>query len=339
MRSATPDPVTVPAAAFAAATAALIGRPLGDQPLAVAVSGGPDSLALLLLAHAAFGDRVRVVTVDHGLRDASGMEATLVADRAAQLGLPHTTLRWAGPYPTANLQAAARGARYALMCDWCAARGIRWLATAHHRDDAAETLLLRLARGAGVGGLSGIRPRRGLSEDVTVLRPLLGAAKAELVAIVVAAGWIAADDPTNRATRFDRTQARALLAATPWLDPARLAASAAHLTDVEAALAWATDAAWRSRVVVAALKLTIDAADLPHDLARRLVRRAVATLAPGRDCRGDAVERLMLALAERRRATLQGIAFTPIDHCGTLLWHARRAPPRRRPAPDATGSD
>ncbi len=314
---------------FAAAVAALIGRPLGEaEPFAVAVSGGPDSLALLLLAHAAFGARVRVLTVDHRLRPGSAAEAAMVAGYATTLGVPQATLVWDAPVAS-NLQASARTARYSLMADWCAAQDVAWLATAHHRDDAAETLLLRLARGSGSAGLAGIRPWRVLTPGVTLLRPLLVTGKADLAGIVAAAGWTAVDDPANRADRFDRTHARALLAATPWLDPARLAASAAALADAEAALAWTADAAWRGRAEVAAGRITLDAADLPHELVRRLAGRAVATLA-GRTPRGSAVERLLATLAAGRPGTLAGVAARPVDHHGTARWVFRPAP-RRKP--------
>ena len=319
------------AARFAAAVIALLGRPLRRaEPFAVAVSGGPDSLALLRLAHAAFGDRVRALTVDHGLRTAAADEATAVAGYAASLGVAHATLRWAGPYPAANRQAAARNARYALLRDWCAAHGVAWLATAHHRDDAAETLLLRLARGSGTRGLSGIRPRRDLGDGVTLLRPLLAWSKADLGGVAAAAGWIAADDPSNRDPRFDRTRVRALLGRTPWLDPARLAASAAHLADADAALAWAADLAWRSRAEVKGNTVTVDAAGLPHDLARRLLVRAVTTLAPTAVCRGDGIERLLRHLAIGRGGTLAGVAIRPVARHGTLLWQFRPAPLRRK---------
>lgn len=318
-------------AALATAVAALIGRPLADEPFAVAVSGGPDSLALLRLAHAAFGDRVRALTVDHRLRPEAADEADTVAADAAALGVPHATLRWAGPHPTANRQAAARDARYALLRDWCAANGVAWLATAHHRDDAAETLLLRLARGSGPGGLSGIRPRRDLGHGVTLLRPLLAWRRADLAAVVAAAGWAAADDPSNRDPRFDRTQARTLLATTAWLDPARLAASAAHLADAEAALAWAADLAWASRVETGDGTVVADAAGLPHDLARRLLVRAVTTLAPAAVFRGDGVERVLRHLAAGTGGTLAGVVVRAVTRHGTPLWQFRAAPPRRKP--------
>jgi len=322
---------SAPVHAFAAAVAGLIGRPLGDERFAVAVSGGPDSLALLSLACAAFGTQVVALTVDHGLRPAAAAEAAAVADHAAGLGVTHVILRWDGPKPTANLQAAARAARYRLLTAWCAANGVRWLATAHHRDDQAETLLLRLARGAAVGGLSGIRRVRDLGHGVTLLRPLLDAAKADLAAVVAAAGWTAVDDPANRAVRFDRTHARALLATRPWLDPARLAASADALAAAEAALAWTAERAWAGRVMVTERAVTVDAAGLPDELTRRLLVRAVTLLAPSAVLRGEAVTRLMGRLAAGSGATVAGVAVRPVSVGPTTVWRFTAAPPRRKP--------
>jgi tRNA(Ile)-lysidine synthase len=311
---------------LAAEVAALIGRPLrAVEAIAVAVSGGPDSLALLLLAHRAFGDRVHAVTVDHGLRPEAVDEAALVAEYAASLGVSHRTLRWDGPYPAANLQAAARTARYRLMGGYCTDLGIGWLATAHHQGDQAETLLLRLARGSGSGGLSGIRTRRPLLPGVDLLRPLLGASKADLAAVVVVADWHAVDDPSNRAPRFDRTRARATLAANPWLAPARLAASAAHLGEIEAALVWTADIAWRGRVAATGAGIVIDAAGLPRALARRLLLRAVVTLVPGSAPRGPSIDRLLDRLNAGKEATLAGVAARGRGG----LWHIKVAVPRR----------
>lgn len=324
-----------PASSFTAALAtASDERVTEHDTLAVAVSGGADSLALLWLAHEAYGSRVHVLTVDHGLRPGSASDAEHVAQYAAQLNLPHATLTWTGSKPTTNIQAAAREARYILMADWCAAHGVRWLLTAHHADDQAETLLLRLARGSGSAGLAGIRRRRDLGNGVTLLRPLLDWRRRELAEVVAAAGWTAVDDPANRATRFDRTQARALLAATPWLRPERLAAAAAHLVDAEAALAWTAELAWLSRSAVAALTITLDAGGLPAELQRRLLVRVIATLAPGARPGGPSIERWRQRLAASRRATLAGIvgdgaAVSRGLTAAAAVWRFVLAPPRR----------
>ena len=316
-------------ASFVRALDLLLGRPLAlAESFAVAVSGGPDSLALLALAHAALGDRVHAVTVDHQLRPTSGDDVLHAAAAAAALGVPHVTLVWTGAKSLANLQATARAARYALMRDWCATNAIAWLATAHHADDAAETLLLRLARGSGAAGLGGIRPRRDLGSGVTVLRPLLGFRKDQLASVVTEYGWTAADDAANRSAAFDRTRARALLAEIPWLEPGRLAASAAYLADAEAALAWTADLAWISRCDADSDLVSVDAAGLPHDIARRLVVRAVAALASDTTPRGDGVERLLAALAAGGVATLAGVVARS-DAGDRQRWHFSRAAPRR----------
>jgi tRNA(Ile)-lysidine synthase len=307
---------------------ALIGRPLGDdEPLAVAVSGGADSLALLLLARDAYGPRVRALTVDHGLRSDSRDEAAGVAALCAGLGVAHATLRWEGAKPAANVQAAAREARYGLMADWCRGEGVAWLATAHHADDQAETLLMRLARGAGLGGLAGVRSRRDLG-GVTLLRPLLAARRRELAAVVAAAGLPAVDDPANRDDRYDRTRARRLLAADDWLDAERVAASAAHLADAEAALDWAAELAWRSRASVAMDRIELDAAGLPRELQRRLVRQAIAQLAGPAVLKGPDVDRLLDRLAAAGSGTLAGVRAQ-----GGTIWRFLPAPPRRSGAP------
>lgn len=312
------------ASAFAASVAALIGRPLApDEPFAVAVSGGPDSLALLLLAHAAFGARVRVLTLDHGLRAASAAEARHVAAICADLGVPHATLRWDEPKPAAGLQAAAREARYRLMAGWCAANGVRWLAAAHHADDVAETLLMRLARGSGLSGLAAMRPVRPLMAGVMLLRPLLDMRRADLARL--AAPLRPVDDPSNRDPRFDRTKARDLLRDHAWLAGGRVAASASHLRSVEEALAWTAEQAWRGRAVVGETGIGLDAAGLPGELVRRLVLRALAALAPAAVPRGEEVDRLIAALSANRPATLAGVHARPDGS----LWRFSLAPPRR----------
>ena len=318
MAAAVPD--------LSAALTAAMGAPIAaDARVAVAVSGGPDSLAMLWLAAAAFPGRITALTVDHALRDGSAVEAAGVAVRCAGLGVPHATLMRAGPRPDSNLQAVARQARYDLMGDWCAAHGVGVLMTAHHLDDQAETLLLRLARGSGVGGLAGVRAVRNLCPGVVLVRPLLGVRRADLAAIVAAAGWVAVDDPANRDPRHDRTAARAVLATTPWLSAPRLAAAAAHLGDAEAALDWAAERAWAGGAVVTAAGVEMDVAGLPDELVRRLVVRALAQLAPDVVPDGGRVAGLVRRLAAGQVATLAGVRAR-----GGAIWRFNRADPRRK---------
>ena len=306
------------AAGFAAALAAL---GVAGEPFAVAVSGGPDSLALLLLARAAHPGQFSALTVDHGLRAEAAAEAAMLADVCTGLGVPHATLRWEGAKPIANIQAEARTARYALMGEWCAAHGVPWLLTGHHADDQAETLLMRLARGSGSAGLAAIRSARPLRPAVTILRPLLAVRRDDLRAVVDAAGLEPVDDPANRSPAYDRTAARALLAATPWLDADRLAAAAANLADAEAALAWAADLAWESRVRTLDEMLEVDATGLPRELRRRLAARALETL--GATPPGPEIDRMLARLDTGGTATLAGIQGR-----GGPMWTFRRVSKR-----------
>ena len=307
------------------AVAGLIGRPLRpNERVAVAVSGGPDSLALLLLAQRAFGSRTVALTVDHALRAGSAAEAAMVGRVCGGLGVEYATLRWDGPKPSANIQAEARQARYRLMADWCAANGVAWLLTGHHADDQAETLLMRLARGSGTGGLAGIRAARELVGGVTLLRPLLGERRETLAAVVADAGLTPVDDPANRNPRHDRTAARALLAATPWLEVERLAAGAAHLAEAEIALDWTAGLAWESRAEVATDQLALDAVGLPAELRRRLVLRAFSYLGEAPD--GPRIDRLVERLAGGGTATLGSVQGR-----GGAKWTFSRVVPRGKP--------
>jgi tRNA(Ile)-lysidine synthase len=326
--NAPPDPRLSPALAdFAGAVAAARGQPLAaDTKLAVAVSGGGDSLALLLLAARSFPGRVMALTVDHGLRAAALAEAAAVAVHCANLAVPHATLHWEGAKPRGNIQAAARAARYRLMADWCAANGAALLLTAHHADDQAETLLMRLQRGSAAAGLAGIRAARPLAPGVTLLRPLLGVRRAELAALVAAAGWTPVDDPSNADRRFDRTAARALLAQLPALDVMRLAGTAAALAQADDALEWAAARAWAGAAETTGDSVRLDVAGLPEELVRRLVVRAIAMLNPAAQPHGPALATLQARLAGGGTATLAGITVR-----GGKYWVFSRAPPRRKP--------
>lgn len=322
-------PLALPAALvarFRRDCEALAGPP---ARLGLAVSGGPDSLALLLLASAAFPDAVEAATVDHGLRAASADEAAMVAALCARLGCPHATLKVAVAPGGAGLQGEARRARYAALRDWCTERALPFLATAHQQDDQAETILMRLQRGAGLAGLSAIRPVRAEGPGLTLLRPLLGWTRAELGAIVAEAGLVAAEDPSNRDARFDRVAMRAFLAETPAFQPARLARSAAALREADEALDWMADRIAEALIRAEGGEWRIDPTGLPRALRRRLLARAVAAireangLAPLGSGGGD-VEGLLAALEAGGSGTRAGV----MAQAGKV-WRLRLAPPRR----------
>jgi tRNA(Ile)-lysidine synthase len=305
---------------------ALAGPP---ARLGVAVSGGPDSIALLLLACAAFPGAVEASTVDHGLRAASAEEAVMVAAICAQLGCPHATLKVAVARGGAGLQGEARRARYAALREWCAERTLPFLATAHHQDDQAETILMRLQRGAGLAGLSAIRPIRAEGPGLILLRPLLGWTRAELGAIVAEAGLIAVEDPSNRDHRFDRVAMRAFLAETPAFQPARLARSAAALREADEALDWMADRLAEARILAQDGAWRIDPTDLPRALRRRLLARAIAAIRAENGLvplgsGGCDVEGLLATLEAGGSGTRADVMAR-----GGRVWRLRLAPPRR----------
>lgn len=306
---------------FAAALDAL--APAGR--IGVAVSGGPDSLALLLLAQAVRPGAVAAATVDHGLRAEAADEAAMVAALCRTLGIPHTTLRVMVADDSDGVQAAARKTRYAALGGWATAEGIVFLATAHHADDQAETLLMRLARGAGLSGLAGIRRSRAFVEapGTTLIRPLLDWTKAELEELVAAAGIAAVRDPSNADPRYDRTRARTLLAGG-WPEAARVAASADHLAEAEEALAWTAHGLAEARIQPTEQGAIADASGLPRELRRRLLLSLFARIAPDAECRGDAVDRLLQALDAGKVATLAGFRCDPGPP-----WRVSRAAARR----------
>ncbi len=182
--------------------------------LAVAVSGGADSMALALLAHVWArhrGGAITALTVDHGLRRAAAGEARQVRTWLMGHGIAHQTLRWRGAKPDSGIQAAARQARYELLGEWCRRRGVLHLLTAHHRDDQAETLLLRLQQGSGVEGLAGMPAVRALP-GVRLLRPLLKQRRRDLSASLDHQGQAWLEDPSNQEERFARVRVRRDLA-------------------------------------------------------------------------------------------------------------------------------
>lgn len=321
--SLSPEPALV--ARFAADLDALS---LAGVKLGVAVSGGPDSLALLLLAAAARPGLVEAATVDHRLRPESAAEAETVAQLCGQMGIPHATLpiEWSKP-PSTNLQARARSERYRALGEWAIGRKLAAVATGHHLDDQAETLLMRLARGAGVGGLAGVRSRRPLVRNeqhtVALVRPLLDWSRAELGGVVASAGLTPVEDPANSDERHERTRARAFLAQDDWPEPARLAASAANLADAEEALQFVAASLFRDRHRDDGETLAVDANGLPRELKRRLL--LIALLNRGAPPpRGPELMRLMRVLERGGTATLGGVKVV-----GGARWRLSKAPARR----------
>jgi tRNA(Ile)-lysidine synthase len=276
----------------------------------------------LLLAHAARPGQIEAATVDHGLRPESAAEAEFVAGVCGALAVPHQTLKVI--VAEGNVQAQAREARYAALAGWLKARGLAVLATAHHADDQAETLLLRLNRGSGVAGLSGVRERgRAAGSGQTVIRPLLGWRRSELAEVVAAAGIEAVDDPSNADERFDRVRIRQALAEAAWLDPEALSDSARNLADADAALDWAAGREWLENVRREGLGLTYRPA-APRAIALRVLARIVRELG-GEEARGSSLARAFESLVAGRPASIGELVGRP----GPDGWSFTPAPRRR----------
>ena len=305
------------------------------EALGVALSGGGDSVALLVLLAdwaAPRGVRLRAVTVDHGLRPGSAAEAEDCARLCARLGVAHDLCRWQGWDGCGNLQDAARRARQALIADWAAEHGLGAVCLGHTRDDQAETVLMRLARGSGVDGLSGMAPER-VAHGVSWLRPLLSVSRAALRALLMARGIGWAEDPSNTDRRFARVRARAALAELGALGitARRLAETAARMASARSALSTCVVEAAGRLCRVEAGDVVIDAgglAALPEETRERLLAQALRWVG-----RRDYPPRR--AALRRAIGALQGAGCTTLHGCvlsrhGDVLrltreWQAVRA--------------
>jgi len=296
--------------------AGLLFQCLSDEPaLLVAVSGGPDSVALLALlaewARVPRRPRLHAATVDHGLRPESAAEAAGVADLCGRLGVPHVTLCWEGMKPATGLQAQARTARYALLAREAARLGGATLVTAHTLDDQAETLLMRLAHGSGPSGLTGMRART-VKEGVALARPLLAIPKARLVATAEARGLPFVRDPSNADERFERVRWRETmpLLAEQGLTAERLGRLTQRLARLDVAVARRAGDVFSSVTVAASgeglsLRFDVLAAE-PEEIVLRVIGLALDAVAPQGEsyARLERLEDCAEALIEGQRAGL-----------------------------------
>lgn len=334
-------------AAVADGEANALFRGLEDLPgLVLAVSGGPDSTALLVLA-ARWAKRLKrapklvAVTIDHGLRPEAAREAVMVKRLARQLGVPHRTLHWRGRKPRTGLQEAARYARYELLAQIATRARFAHILTAHTLDDQAETVLFRLARGSGLFGLTGMAhaaplPLNGVRE-IFLVRPLLHIPKARLIATLDAERIAYAEDPSNHDPRFTRARLRSLMPALAreGLDARGLARLAARLRRAELTIQVAVQAArsalaplpWPQHGPIAFA--TAAFAGLPAEVGLRLLGAAVAHTGDEGPVELAKLESLYEALRQARsrlRRTLAGALITLSSDYLTV----ERAPVRRR---------
>jgi tRNA(Ile)-lysidine synthase len=283
-------------------------------------------VALLVLAATARPAQVEAATVDHALRPESRAEAEMVAEVCGDLGVPHTilTAEWKHK-PQTGLQEKARIERYRLLEQWAKERGISVLLTAHHADDQAETMLMRLNRGSGVRGLAGMRAVRRLG-DIDLIRPLLSWRRFELERMCAEAGVQPARDPSNENESFERVRVRKALAAADWLDTEGIVRSTCNLADAELALEWAADREWKRSVEERGNTIIYSVGDAPVEMARRIVSRAIASLTTEGEpeLRGSEIGRLLGALEAGRTVTIRGVLCSGADE-----WRFTKAPARR----------
>ncbi|SDT43012.1 tRNA lysidine(34) synthetase TilS [Bradyrhizobium canariense] len=330
-----------------------------DVPaIVLAVSGGPDSIALMWLAarwrrNLARGPRLIAVTVDHGLRAEAAREARDVKRLARALDLPHRTVRWNGAKPKTGLPAAARAARYQLLAQAARTSGATHILTAHTRDDQAETLLMRMLRGSGIAGLAAMA-RQSERDGVLLARPFLHISKSQLVATLNRAKIGFADDPTNRDMNFTRPRLRALLPAlaAEGGDARNLARLASRLARANAAVEVLADGAERYLALrereasrpgfdagIAGFKVfDFEAfAAVPEEVRVRLLQRAIDRFGPEGPAELGKVEALLSALDRasatttggkrpKLKQTLAGALISLVD--GRI--RIEQAPPRRR---------
>lgn len=288
--------------------------PVGGGPVAVAISGGPDSTALLHIAdHWARrrGRSLLALTVDHRLRVEAAAEAAAVAAAAATLGHPHRTLTWRGEKPATGIQAAARTARLLLLTEACHAAGAEAMLLAHHRDDQVETVLHRIDRGTGPAGLAGMAPiswRHG----VRLVRPLLAVAKERLVATCRANGLTYFEDPSNSDPRFTRADLRRM----------RPALDATGLT---------VDRLTRLAVAMGAARQRMDE-EVRFWLSRHAEIFACGTCRLDRSALSDSRPVFVSAVLNAVLAVAGGPGYPPAAEAmsGLMAWLAKRSPDGRR---------
>lgn len=323
----------------------LFARWASEPALILAVSGGPDSVALMWLAarwrrSLKRGPVLTVVTVDHGLRVESAREAREVKRLAAALDLPHRTLRWTGDKPKTGLPAAARNTRYALLAKAARKVGAIHVMTAHTRDDQAETVLMRMARGSGLAGL-GAMSAETERDGIQIVRPLLQIPKSQLIATLDKAKLDYAVDPTNTDPGFTRPRLRALMPAlaTEGMDARNLQRLATRMARADAALELMADGAERF-LALSNSGRSPDAIDavafmgLAEEIRVRLLLRMINEVGLEGPAELGKAESLALAMQQAMATAGNGIllkqtlAGAVISLTGNRL-KIRPAPPRR----------
>lgn len=302
--------------------AALVGRDWQRLHYGVAVSGGPDSMALLWLMATLLPGQVHAATVDHGLRKGSDEEARMVAGFCAREHISHEILLPPAPIKGSQ-QAAARAERYRLLEGWRQTNGIAHILTAHHADDQLETMIMRLNRGSGVGGLASIRARNGV-----ILRPMLDWRHGDLVRIALESDLPFVEDPSNSDDRFDRARLRHALQSQTSLDVEAAARSARWLAEADEAIDWAVErviASWPDASDIAVIRDN----GYPPEIFRRLVTQRLRANDSQLALRGASLDGVIAAMREGRRAMVGALLIDAVPGLQGTIWRISAAPRRK----------
>lgn len=300
--------------------------------IGLAISGGPDSIALLLLLHRHYQGKICAATVDHGLRSEAADEADFVANICDTLNVPHHILKPKTPI-SGNIQSGARKIRYALLQQWASETGCDYIATAHHADDQLETMIMRINRASGVAGLAGIRERNG-----NIIRPLLQYRKADLIEICMDARIAPIDDPSNSNDDYDRVRVRQWMQKSesvgfdPLINPLMAQKTASHMNDAEAAIQFSVEILAREHIENEGDTVILDVSKLPVEYQRRLLRLAILRIKPDASPRGQSIEDTIISLKNNDISMLCDVKCVPIKTGKARLisvWQLSKAPPRR----------
>ncbi|KTE41510.1 tRNA(Ile)-lysidine synthetase-like protein [Sphingopyxis sp. HIX] len=279
-------------------------------------------MALLWLMATLLPGQVKAATVDHGLRQGSDEEARMVAGFCARERIPHVTLRPPTPIK-GSLQAAARAERYRLLEEWRQDHGLAHILTAHHADDQLETIVMRLNRSSGVGGLAAIRAKNGF-----ILRPLLHWRRDELVRLALDEDLPFVDDPSNADSRFDRARLRHALASQTVLDVEAAARSADWLAEADEAIDWAVErliAGWPDASDIAVIRDE----GYPPEIFRRVVTQRLRANAAGLPLRGASLDGVVKAMKDGRRAMVGALLIDAVPGLEGTIWRISAAPRRK----------
>ena len=305
-----------------------------EHALAVAVSGGPDSMALCAALAEYLQEEIElhVLSVDHGLREGSADEAKAVGERVAAFKqVSHHILTWTHEEtPEARIQEEARAARYGLMREYMKDNGIKYLFVGHHMDDQAETFLFRLAKGSGLDGLSGMSAVQDMGDDFILCRPFLGFEKADLVAFCEERGIEVVSDPSNQSDMFARVRLRESMAVLEkeGLTGKRLSVTARRLQRAQAALDQMAGKSYKNNILNKENNRIVFKFDLlisePEEVVLRVLQKGMAVLNPveGYGVRFEKIEQLCADLMKPeafRKRTLGGIIFERLDKEGQVV--------------------